>query len=138
MNPAPVNNGPTPEEIAAQKKLMDDMERESDQLDSRAAAVESTVGTMEQQMHQSGLGMRGDIVESRANLRNDMAKAKQALDTMDTDRARKFLDHGESRTRQAGSLHRPPIAEIGTRLTEVLRDVGRETIMLLARLTNQE
>jgi len=91
-NPAPVNNGPTPEEIAAQKKLMDDMERESDQLDSRAAAVESTVGTMEQQMHQSGLGMRGDIVESRANLRNDMAKAKQALDSMDTDRARKFLD----------------------------------------------
>jgi eukaryotic-like serine/threonine-protein kinase len=92
MNPAPVNSGPTPEEIAAQKKLMDDMERESDQLDSRAAAVESTVGTMEQQMHQSGLGMRGDIVESRANLRNDLAKAKQALDTMDTDRARKFLD----------------------------------------------
>ncbi len=92
MDTAPVNNGPTPEEIAAQKKLMDDLERESDQLDSRAAAVESTVGTMEQQMHQSGLGMRGDIVESRANLRNDMAKAKQALDTMDTDRARKFLD----------------------------------------------
>ena len=92
MNPAPVNNGPTPEEIAAQKKLMDDLEHESDQLDSRAAAVESSVGTLEQQMHQSGLGLRGDIVESRANLRNDMAKAKQALDTMDTDRARKFLD----------------------------------------------
>lgn len=89
---APVPSGPTPEEIAAQKKLMDDMERESDQLDSRAAAVESSVGTLEQQMHQSGLGLRGDIVESRANLRNDMAKAKQALDTMDTDRARKFLD----------------------------------------------
>jgi eukaryotic-like serine/threonine-protein kinase len=92
MAPAPVDNGPTPEEIAAQKKLMDDMEHESDQLDSRAAAVESSVGTLEQQMHQSGLGLRGDIVESRANLRNDMAKAKQALDTMDTDRARKFLD----------------------------------------------
>jgi hypothetical protein len=92
MNPAPVNTGPSPEEIAAQKKLLDDMERESDQLDSRAAAVESSVGTLEQQMHQSGLGLRGDIVESRANLRNDMAKAKQALEAMDTDRARRFLD----------------------------------------------
>ena len=36
--------GPTPEEIAAQKKLMDDMENESDKLDSRAAAVEGSVG----------------------------------------------------------------------------------------------
>ena len=34
-------------------------------------------------MHQSGLGLRGDIVEARANLRNDLAKAKQALDNTD-------------------------------------------------------
>jgi serine/threonine-protein kinase len=88
----PVNNGPTPEEIAAQKKLMDDMEKEVDQLDSRAAAAESSVEALEQQMHQSGLGLRGDVVEARSNLRTDMAKAKQALDNMDTDRARQFLD----------------------------------------------
>jgi eukaryotic-like serine/threonine-protein kinase len=95
LNAAPVNSGPTPEEIAAQKKLMDDLEHQSDQLDSRAAAVESSVGALEQQMHQSGLGLRGDIVESRANLRNDMAKAKQALDNADTDRAQKFMQQAD-------------------------------------------
>ena len=95
VNTPPVNTGPTPEEIAAQKKLMDDLEHQSDQLDSRAAAVESSVGTLEQQMHQSGLGLRGDIVEARANLRNDMAKAKQALDNADTDRAQKFMQQAD-------------------------------------------
>jgi serine/threonine-protein kinase len=88
----PVNNGPTPEEIAAQKKLMDDLEKQADQLDSRAASVESSVAGLEQSMHQSGLGLRGDIVASRANLRNDLSKAKQALDGMDTDRAQHFMD----------------------------------------------
>jgi len=93
--PEPANNGPTPEEIAAQKKLVDDMERQADQLDSRAAAVESSLEALEQQMHQSGLGLRGDIVESRANLRNDMAKAKQALDGMDTDRAQRYMSQAD-------------------------------------------
>jgi eukaryotic-like serine/threonine-protein kinase len=88
----PMNNGPSAEEIAAQKKLMDEMERDMDGLDSRAATVESSVGTLEQQMHQSGLGLRGDVVEARANLRNDLAKAKQALENMDTERARQFMD----------------------------------------------
>jgi eukaryotic-like serine/threonine-protein kinase len=76
----------------AQKKLLDDMEKESDQLDSRAAAVESSLDTLEQQMHSQGLGLRGDIVSARGNMRNDLAKAKQAMDSADTDRARRYLD----------------------------------------------
>jgi serine/threonine protein kinase len=91
-NAQPVNNGPSPEEIAAQKKLMDDLEKQADQLDSRAAAVESSIAGLEQSMQQSGLGLRGDIVASRANLRNDLGKAKQALEGMDTDRAQHFMD----------------------------------------------
>jgi serine/threonine-protein kinase len=85
-------SGPSPEEIAAQKKLLDGMETENDHLDSRAAAVESSLDALEQQMHQSGLGLRGDIVASRANMRTDLAKAKQALEGADTDRARQYLD----------------------------------------------
>jgi len=84
--------GPSPEEIAAQKKLLDELENESDHLESRAAAVESGVGALEQQMQQSGLGLRGDVVTARSNMRNDLAKAKQALEGADTDRARKYLD----------------------------------------------
>jgi len=90
--PPPPPPGPSPEEIAAQKKLLDDMENESDHLDSRAAAVESSLAALEQQQNQSGFGLRGDIVASRANMRNDMAKAKEALQGLDTDRARKYLD----------------------------------------------
>ena len=92
MTPPPPPPGPSPEEIAAQKKLLDDMENESDHMDSRAAAVESSLEALEQQQHQSGFGLRGDIVASRANMRNDMAKAKEALQGLDTDRARKYLD----------------------------------------------
>ncbi len=79
----------------AQKKLLDDMEKEDDHLESRAAAAEASLDTMEQQMHASGYGLRGDIVAARSNLRNDLAKAKQAMDNADTDRARHFLDLAE-------------------------------------------
>lgn len=75
-----------------QKKLLDGMETEIDQLDSRAATVESSIDTLEQQMHRDGLGLRGDVVASRNSMRTDMAKAKQALDAADTDRARRYLD----------------------------------------------
>jgi len=93
-NAGPIDNGPTPDDIAAQKKLVDDLEKQLDQLDSRASAVESSLAGLEQSMHQSGLGLRGDIVSSRANMRNDLAKAKSALDGMDTDRAQKYIDQG--------------------------------------------
>jgi eukaryotic-like serine/threonine-protein kinase len=94
--------GPSAEELAAQaaleqqKKLLDEMEIEDDHLESRAAAVESSLGALEQQMHQSGLGLRGDMVSARASMRSDMAKAKQALDGSDTDRARRYLDQANA------------------------------------------
>jgi hypothetical protein len=75
-----------------QKKLMDELEKESDQINGRASAVDASLDTLEQQMHQSGLGLRGDMVAARNNLRNDLNKAKQALDSADTERARHFLD----------------------------------------------
>ncbi len=91
--------GPSAAEIEAeqqaaleQKKLLDAMETEVDQLDGRAASVESSLDALEQQMHQSGMGLRGDMVAARANMRTDIAKAKQAMDSADTERARHYLD----------------------------------------------
>jgi eukaryotic-like serine/threonine-protein kinase len=91
--------GPSSAEIEAQqqaaleqKKLLDAMETEVDQLDSRAAAVESSLDALEQQMHQSGVGLRGDVVAARSNMRTDIAKAKQAMDSADSERARHYLD----------------------------------------------
>jgi serine/threonine-protein kinase len=94
--------GPSAEELAAraaleqQKKLLDAMEIEDDHLESRAGAVESSLDALEQQMHQSGLGLRGDMVSARASMRSDMSKAKQALDNSDTDRARRYLDQANA------------------------------------------
>ena len=76
----------------AQKKLLDDMETEDDHLESRAASIESSLDTLEQQMHSQGVGLRGDMVAARGNMRNDLAKAKQAMDSADTERARHYLD----------------------------------------------
>ena len=82
--------------LEQQKKLLDEMEIENDHLESRAAAVESSLEALEAQMHQSGLGLRGDMVSARASMRGDMAKAKQALDNSDTDRARRYLDQANA------------------------------------------
>ncbi len=99
MHSAEAPSGPSEADIQAQqqaaleqKRLLDAMETESDQLDARAAAVESSLDALEQQMHQSGLGLRGDMVAARANLRTDTMKAKQAIDSGDTERARHYLD----------------------------------------------
>lgn len=91
--------GPTAEEIQAQqqaaleqKRLLDAMETEVDHLDGRAASVESSLNALEQQMHNDGLGLRGDMVAARSNMRTDIAKAKQAMDSNDAERARHYLD----------------------------------------------
>jgi serine/threonine-protein kinase len=91
--------GPSAADIQAQqqaaleqKRQLDEMEKELDHLDGRAASAESSLDTLEQQMHQSDLGLRGDMVAARANMRTDIAKAKQAMDASDTERARHFID----------------------------------------------
>jgi serine/threonine protein kinase len=91
--------GPSAAEIEAQqqaalehKKMLDDMETELDHLDGRAASVESSLDALEQQMHQGGVGLRGDMVTARSNMRTDIAKSKQAVDSGDTERARHYLD----------------------------------------------
>jgi serine/threonine protein kinase len=101
LNPPPPGTpGPDAQQAQAalerQKKLLDEMEIEDDHLESRAAAVESSLGALEAQMHQSGLGLRGDMVSARGSMRTDMAKAKQALDGSDTDRARRYLDQANA------------------------------------------
>ena len=92
----------------AQKKLLDDMETEDDHLESRAAAIESSLDALEQQMHSQGVGLRGDMVAARNNMRNDLAKAKQAMNSADTERTRHYLDlaHHEAEKLEAFLGHR--------------------------------
>ncbi len=83
---------PPPQAPAVDPKLLRDLETENDQLDSRAAAVEASMDTLEHQMQQSGLGLRGDMVAARNSMRNDLQRAKHAIDSQDTDSARHYLD----------------------------------------------
>jgi serine/threonine-protein kinase len=91
-----------------QKHLLDTMETELDQLHGRAATVDSSLGALEQQMHNSGLGLRGDMVAARSNMHNDLDKATQALNSGDTDRAQHFIDlaHREMEKLEAFLGHR--------------------------------
>jgi hypothetical protein len=84
------------------------METESDQLHGRAASVDSSLNALEQQMHNSGVGLRGDMVAARNNLHNDLDKAVQAINSGDTERARHFLDlaHHEAEKLEAFLGHR--------------------------------
>ena len=75
-----------------QRQQLDAMEKEIDQLDSRAAAAEGSIDALEQQLHQTGLGLRGDVVASRASMRTDIARAKQAMEASDAERARHYID----------------------------------------------
>ena len=94
--PHGARSGPTanarPAENLERQKALNDMEREEDRLESRAAAADNSLETMQQKMAESGLGLRGDIVAARASMHNDLAKAKQAIAAADTDRARRYLD----------------------------------------------
>ena len=91
-----------------QKHLLDALETELDQLQGRAATVESSLGTLEQQLHGSGLGLRGDMVAARSNMRNDLDKAAQAVNSGDTERARHYIDvaHREMEKLEAFLGHR--------------------------------
>ncbi len=83
---------PPPPAPAVDPKVMQDLETENDQLDSRAAAVESSLDTLERQMQQSGLGLRGDMVTARNSMRVHLQEAKQAIDNTEPDQARHYLD----------------------------------------------
>ena len=83
---------PPPPAPAVDPKLLRDLVTENDQLDSRAAAVEGSLDTLERQMQQSGLGLRGDMVAARNSMRVNLQRAKQAIDSQDTEGARHYLD----------------------------------------------
>jgi hypothetical protein len=83
---------PPPPAPAVDPKVLRDLETETEQLYSRAAAVEGSMDTLEHQMQQSGLGLRGDMVAARNSMRNDLQQAKSAIENQDTDRARHYID----------------------------------------------
>ncbi len=75
---------------------LDAAEREADQLSNRAAAVNNSLDHLQQQQSAAGYGLRGDIAARQASMKNNLAKAQNAVQSGDLTRARKYMDLAQS------------------------------------------
>jgi serine/threonine-protein kinase len=71
---------------------LDAAERDADQLSNRAAAVNNSLDHLQQQQSAAGYGLRGDIAARQASMKNNLAKAQNAVQSGDLQRARKYMD----------------------------------------------
>jgi uncharacterized protein YicC (UPF0701 family) len=74
---------------------MAELEQQVVQLSSRANAVSDSLNHMRQQQSAQGLGLRGDISSAQERMGMHVAKAQAALQSGDTQGARKYLDLAE-------------------------------------------
>jgi len=86
-------NAPQPANDAAS---LDELEHQVDQLSNRAAAVNSSLDRLQQQQNAAGYGLRGDIAARQASMKNNLAKAQDAVGRGDTQRAKRYMDSAES------------------------------------------
>ena len=86
----------TQQPSAADKAQLDELETQVDKLSNRAAAVNSSLDRMQQQQAASGYGLRGDMVAHQASMKNNLAKAQDAVQRGDVERAKKFSKLAES------------------------------------------
>jgi serine/threonine-protein kinase len=89
------------EDVAARRQAaeeaaaLDKLEVEVDQLAARASAVNSSLDRLQQQQARQGLGLRGDMVAHQESMRQNLAKAQDALERNDAARTARFRDAAE-------------------------------------------
>jgi serine/threonine-protein kinase len=69
---------------------LEEVEHEVDQLSSRAAAVDASLDRLQQEQNNAGFGLRGDMVAREASMKNNLAKAQNAVDRGDAQKAKKY------------------------------------------------
>ena len=81
-------------EQEAQRKAAElaEAEQQADQLNSRSAAVSSSLETLQRQQSAQGYGLRGDIVAAQELMKTDLSRAQAALGEKDGAKAKQFLD----------------------------------------------
>lgn len=101
--PAPDNAAEKAAAAAAKAKaaaeaaaLLDELETQVDQLTSRALSVDTGLETLRQQQRRAGYDLRGDITAKQEAMKNNLAKARQALEKNDVARGKKFADMTET------------------------------------------
>ncbi len=87
-----VNVSSSPAPAPASAAQLDELEHQIDQLSSRAVAVNNSLDIMQEQQHRQGVGMRGDMVTRQASMKNNLAKAQDALQHGDASRAQRYAD----------------------------------------------
>ncbi len=68
----------------------DELERELDQLVARAAAVNRSLDTLQQQQARQGLGLRGDIAARQQTMNTNLTRAQEALNQRNQARYQRF------------------------------------------------
>ena len=69
---------------------LDRVEHEIDQLTGRAASVNSSLETLQQQQAAMGVGLRGDVASHLASMKVNLAKAQDAIGRSDIERAKRY------------------------------------------------
>ena len=77
---------------AAAAAELDEIERQIDGLTGRAAAVNSSLDTLQRQQQAEGYGLRGDIVSKQASMKLNLQKAQDAIEHNDAARAKRYAD----------------------------------------------
>jgi serine/threonine-protein kinase len=73
----------------------EDLEKQFDQISTRANAVSSSLDTLQRQQASQGLNLRGDIAASQERLRTYVGKAQAAIQNQDPKNAQKYLNLAE-------------------------------------------
>jgi serine/threonine-protein kinase len=82
-------------EQAAAAAQWEDLEKQFDQISTRANAVSSSLDTLQRQQASQGLNLRGDIAASQERLRTYVGKAQAAIQNQDPKNAQKYLNLAE-------------------------------------------
>ena len=81
---------------AERKAQLDQVEHRIDQLTGRAGAVNASLNTLQRQQNAAGYGLRGDMASAQSRLNVNLAKAQDAIQHEDLDRARRYAAQTES------------------------------------------
>lgn len=84
------------EEAAQRAAALKEAEQQSDQLNSRAAAISQSLDTLRREQERQGYGLRGDIAAAEELMKTNLLRAQSALDEKDPAKAKDYLDSAET------------------------------------------
>jgi hypothetical protein len=79
-------------QAAADAAELDEIEREIDLLASRVGAVNNGLDNLQRQQAAMGYGLRGDMAARQASMKNNFAKAQNAIAANDGARAKRYAE----------------------------------------------